>query len=84
MQAFRDVYESMPATLTVPEHFRNRRVEVILLMLDVELPQDLTEQLESEATFPLADADIEDFLSAMPDFPDLGAESEPRQRPDAE
>ena len=37
---FRKIFESMPATITVPVELRNQRVEVLLLPLEAESSQE--------------------------------------------
>ncbi|MEW6235503.1 MAG: hypothetical protein AB1656_08970 [Candidatus Omnitrophota bacterium] len=36
MNVVRKIYENLPAVILIPDHLKNRRVEVILLPLDEE------------------------------------------------
>ncbi len=68
MDAIRQIYESVPDTITIPPEWRRRRVEVIILPLD-----------EGEASRG-PDEDIARFFGSIPALPEREAQGEYEQR----
>ena len=72
MDAIRQIYESVPDTITIPPEWRRRRVEVIILPLDEGEPR------QGEPEGP--DEDIARFFGSIPDLPERAAQGEYEQR----
>jgi hypothetical protein len=66
MEAVRQIYDRLPATIDVPPELRDRRVEVIIFTID-----DIqTLEGEQSATTGIADPYGAQFAGCLPDFPD--------------
>jgi hypothetical protein len=71
MDAIRQIYESVPDTITIPPEWRRRRVEVIILPLD-----------DGETGQSGPDDEIKKFFGSLPDLPDRGLQGEYEERED--
>ena len=72
MEAIRQIYESLPATISVPQALRNRRAEIIIFPLDEE--QSLPESNGTEQI--ILDAGALEFAGCLPDFPEREPQGE--------
>ncbi len=66
MEAIRQIYESLPALISVPQALRNRKAEIIIFPLDEE--QVIPVSNGNDASLP--DAEILKFAGCLPDFPE--------------
>ena len=66
MEAIRQIYESLPAIINVPQALRNRKAEIIIFPLDEE--QVIPVSNRNDASLP--DAEILKFAGCLPDFPE--------------
>lgn len=66
MEAFRQIYESLPAIINVPQALRNRKAEIIILLLEDEPTLPATNS--GDASLP--DAEALKFAGCLPDFPE--------------
>jgi hypothetical protein len=72
MNVSRQIYESIPDTISIPPEWRRRRVEVIILPLDEGGPT------HGEAGG--ADDDVARFFGSIPDLPDREPQGEYERR----
>ena len=76
MEAVRQIYEKIPATISIPPELHDRRVEVIILPLDqTEEPQPLgTNQPVDENGWPIGF--FEETFGSLPDLPEREPQGE--------
>ena len=67
MEANRQIYEKMPAFVSVPQEMRDRKVEIVFLILDGEQIVSTTTE-SSDALLP--DYEVLRFAGCLPDFPE--------------
>jgi len=84
MDTIHQVYEKLPETITVPAAMRDRRVEVILRVLDEEprimaLATELGMKPEE-----IADLHAAKFAGCLPDFPPRASQGEYEVRQELE
>lgn len=72
MEAIRQIYENLPEFIHLPLSLRNRKVEIIILPLDEESVQMVSNG--DDASLP--DAEILKFAGSLPDFPEREPQGE--------
>jgi hypothetical protein len=72
MEAIRQIYESLPALINVPQALRNRKAEIIIFPLDEEPAIPATNG--NDALLP--DIEALEFAGCLPDFPERDPQGE--------
>jgi hypothetical protein len=72
MEAVRQIYHRLPATIDVPPELRDRRVEVIIFTIDDNQTIDLEQNLASGVADPYG----AQFAGCLPDFPEREPQGE--------
>jgi hypothetical protein len=77
MTHFRQIYDQVPATITIPLALRHRRVEVIILPLDEPIPSGVAEAVDANG-WPVGF--FEETFGSIPDFPERESQGEYEDR----
>ncbi len=73
MEAIRQIYEKLPALISIPQEMRDRKAEIIIFPLDDE-PVIPPVSPDRDALLP--DAEILKFAGCLPDFPEREPQGE--------
>jgi hypothetical protein len=72
VEAFRQIYEKMPASISIPEDMRDRKAEIIIFPLDNEPVITISSKVDTT----LPDAEMLKFAGCLPDFPEREPQGE--------
>jgi hypothetical protein len=74
MEAIRQIYEKMPASISIPQEMRDRKAEIIIFPLDLDNEPVIPINNGEDSGLP--DAEILKFAGCLPDFPEREPQGE--------